>query len=370
MVMNLHASKSLVQLLFFRPIVTIFFSLTYNTYSMERLERDFALILHILIVTPAEPNSKAGNRATAERWRNLLEEVGHSVSIITRYDGEAADLLIALHTWRSHEAITQFRATHPAVPLISVLTGTDVYSPQFRNEPVTHESMALSDVLIGLHRTVAEDIPERFRAKVRIVLQSAQKPLQTQSPTTDTFDCCVIGHLRDEKDSLRAAWAARLLPADSRIRIVQAGKPHNQAWRTLAEQEAELNPRFHWLDEIDRAAVQSLMATSQVMVISSRMEGGANVVSEACRGGLPIIASDVAGNRGLLGDSYPGYYPVEDEKALASLLLRAERDADFLSELRSEVSQLAGGFTPAAEQAALTAAIDYAFSRMGSIASP
>ncbi len=112
------------------------------------------------------------------------------------------------------------------------------------------------------------------------------------------------------------------------------------------------------------------MMTSQVMVISSRMEGGANVVSEACRAGLPIIASDIAGNRGLLGGSYPGYYPVEDDKALANLLLRAERDADFLSGLRSMVTRLAVDFTPAAEQAALTAAIGYAFSRMGSIASP
>lgn len=327
-------------------------------------------MLHILIVTPAEPNSKAGNRATAERWRNLLEELGHCVSIITRYDGEAADIMIALHTWRSHQAITQFRARHPAVPLIGVLTGTDVYSPQFFNEPATDESMALSDVLIGLHRTVAEDIPERFRAKVRIVLQSAEKPIQANSPATDTFDCCVIGHLRDEKDSLRAALAARHLPADSRIRIVQAGKPHNEAWRSMAKQEAQVNPRFQWLEEVDQAAVQALMTTSRVMVISSRMEGGANVVSEACRAGLPILASDIPGNRGLLGDSYPGYFPVEDDQALASLLLRAERDAEFLSELQSKVTRLAGDFIPAAEQAALAAAIDYAFKRIGSIASP
>lgn len=138
----------------------------------------------------------------------------------------------------------------------------------------------------------------------------------------------------------------------------------------MAEQEAQANPRFRWLDEIDPTAVQSLMTTSQVMVISSRMEGGANVVSEACRAGLPIIASDIPGNRGLLGDSYSGYFPVEDDKALASLLLRAERAADFLSELRSKVTRLARDFTPAAEQAALAAAIDYAFNRIGSIASP
>lgn len=328
-------------------------------------------MLNILIVTPAEPDSKAGNRATAERWAKLLEGLGHDVAITTRYQGEAADLMIALHTWRSHEAIARFRAEHPAAPLIGVLTGTDVYSPEFCNEPETHNAMALSDTLIGLHRTVAKDIPERFQGKVKVVLQSAPQPANPNEPVDSaTFDVCVIGHLRDEKDSLRAAFAVRRLPAASRIRIRQAGKPHNRDWQTMAEQEEVLNPRFQWLREIDQPQVQALMATSRVMVISSRMEGGANVVSEACRAGLPIIASDIAGNRGLLGDAYSGYYPVEDDKALASLLLRAERDGYFLAKLRSEVARLAGDFTPAAEQASLAEAIDYAFSRIGSIASP
>jgi glycosyltransferase involved in cell wall biosynthesis len=73
------------------------------------------------------------------------------------------------------------------------------------------------------------------------------------------------------------------------------------------------------------------------MVISSRMEGGAHVVSEAIAQGVPVIASDIAGNRGMLGDGYPGYYPPQDERALAALIGRAAADRDYLATLRDAV---------------------------------
>jgi hypothetical protein len=36
----------------------------------------------------------------------------------------------------------------------------------------------------------------------------------------------------------------------------------------------------------------------------------------------------------MLGEAYPGYFPVEDERQLAVLLDRAETDAGFLATLR------------------------------------
>ena len=99
------------------------------------------------------------------------------------------------------------------------------------------------------------------------------------------------------------------------------------------------------------------MAVSSVMVISSVMEGGANVVSEACRAGLPILASDIPGNKGLLGEDYPGYFPVGDDKALAELMYRAEREPEYLAKLRAAVSALAETFTPEKERQSLDEAL-------------
>lgn len=328
-------------------------------------------VRYITLVTPAPPGSRAGNRATAERWAQLLEQAGLRVNVVTEYQGEPTDLLIALHAWRSRDAVASYRQRYPTGPLVVVLTGTDIYRFQHTDPEPTLATMAQAQVLIGLHRRVADDIPARFRDRLAVVLQSAEAPAPgTGEPRDDCFEICVIGHLREEKDSLRAAYAARQLPAESRIRVLQAGKPHNEQWRQALDRELAANGRLQWLGELDRPDTQALMARCRLMVMSSVMEGGANVVSEACRAGLPLIASDIPGNRGLLGEDYPGYYPAKDEEALARLLLRAEREPGFLAELARAVSAQAVHFTPEAEQAALVAALDQAFSTMGSMASP
>lgn len=327
--------------------------------------------MRIVLITPAPPGSKAGNRATAERWAGLLEREGHSVSIVTEYPDERdkapCDLFIALHAWRSADALRRFRKDQPGTPVILALTGTDIYDHQRRFPELTHGSMALADCLIGLHHRVAGDIPERYASKLMTVLQSADQPSSPTVGTSEQFLVCVIGHLREEKDSLRAALAARLLPASSKVQVVNAGKPHTEEWESRAREEQANNPRFKWLGEVDKPQIHSLMASCQLMVISSIMEGGANVVSEACRAGLPILASDISGNIGLLGDDYPGYFRTGDEQDLARLLAKAEASPEFLEELRGRVSRLAADFTPEAEQAALAAAIRMALAQRETI---
>lgn len=322
--------------------------------------------MNIIMITPASPGSKAGNRATAERWQTLLEQAGHAVTVVTAYHGEPCDLFIALHAWRSHEAVSLFRKTWPSKPLVVALTGTDIYRHQHEYPEQTLYSMQAADVLIGLHANVGDDIPEGFRDKLVTLFQSADQPAgvarkaASQSPY---FDVCVIGHLRDEKDSLRASFAARLLPANSHIRVSCAGMAHNEHWESLAKQELTENPRFRWLGELEKTDIARLMANSQLMVMSSVMEGGANVVSEACRAGLPVIASDISGNIGLLGEGYAGYYPVGDTQALANMLERAESDVGFLEQLREQVGQLARRFTPEKERESLEQALALAVQR-------
>lgn len=325
--------------------------------------------MHITLITPAPSGSRAGNRATADRWASLLENAGHRVSVVTEYKGAPCDLFIALHAWRSHDAIQTFRKCWPETPLVLALTGTDIYRHQHEYPLPTRASMAAADVLIGLHALVSEDIPEEFAGKLLTLYQSANevRPAANKVAATETFDVCVIGHLREEKDSLRAAMAAQLLPYESRVRILNAGQAHNEDWQALAEQEEAANPRFQWLGELDKPSTQNLMAQCQLMVMSSVMEGGANVISEACRAGLPILASDIPGNRGLLGNNYEGYYPAKDHAALAKLLQKAESDTEYLERLTQQVSELAPLFTPENEQRSLERALEMALQRRSNL---
>jgi glycosyltransferase involved in cell wall biosynthesis len=76
------------------------------------------------------------------------------------------------------------------------------------------------------------------------------------------------------------------------------------------------------------------------------------VISEAIVAGLPVIASRVAGNVGLLGEDYAGYFSTGDTQELARLMARAESDSEFLSELKLHCGRLARLFSPERELAA------------------
>jgi glycosyltransferase involved in cell wall biosynthesis len=102
------------------------------------------------------------------------------------------------------------------------------------------------------------------------------------------------------------------------------------------------------------------LASSHLLVVSSVMEGGANVVSEAIAAGTPVIASFIPGNVGLLGDDWPALFPVGDAQALAGLLRRLTTDPAFLALLREAIRARAWIADPAQEQSALATAIEAA----------
>ncbi len=323
--------------------------------------------MKISLITPAPKLSLSGNRKTASRWAGLLRQLGHSVQIGESWDGAPADLLMAVHAWRSADSVARFRDRHPAKPLIVLLSGTDIYRFQHSHPEETIRSMELADALVCLHDLVDRDIPKRFGKKLHVVHQSAAPLPARPSAPPRHFDICVVGHLRDEKDSLRTAYAARELPAGSRIRVIHMGRAHDAGWARRAEAEMKRNPRYHWRDEVPRWRVRRQMARSRAMVLSSVMEGGANVISEAVAGGLAVIASDIPGSVGLLGADYQGYYPVEDTSALAAILHRAETDAKFLATLERQCRARRNLFTPERERARLGELIDGLAAR-GSIA--
>lgn len=87
-------------------------------------------------------------------------------------------------------------------------------------------------------------------------------------------------------------------------------------------------------------------------MLSSRLEGGANALGEAAVFGVPILASRVPGNVGLLGARHPGLFAFGDARALRRLLLRAESDAGFYARLASASRRIAPLFRPEREIAA------------------
>ena len=285
------------------------------------------------------------------RWARVLRALGHRVGVAVAYQDEPADAMVALHAWRSAAAIERFRARHPERPLIVGLAGTDIYQFLDTDPATTLRSLDLADALVGLHDLVADAIPARYHAKLHVIHQSALA-LPRAAPTRHRFEVCVIGHLRAEKDPFRTALAARALPPASRLRVIHLGRAHEPSWADAAHAEMAANPRYRWLGEVPGWRVRRLLARARLMVLSSVMEGGANVLSEAIVAGVPVLASAIAGSIGLLGADYPGYFPVGDTAALTRLLAQAEGSGDSLDRLARACAARAPLFTEERERAA------------------
>ena len=305
--------------------------------------------MKISLVTPAGAGMRNGNRHTALRWAAFLRAAGHKVSVSTKDVGSDADLLLALHARRSYESILDFWRTHSDRRIVLALTGTDVYR-DIRISGEAQESLERADRLIVLQPKAVEQLAPHLQAKARVVVQSSATRLR-HAPAKGPFRVCVIGNLREEKDPFRSLAALAFIP-DDEVEIVQIGSLLDPKLKPVTRDR-----RYRWLGSVAHARALKWLASSHAMVISSLMEGGANVVCEAIRIGVPVLASHISGNIGLLGERYDGYFPVGDARALARLISVVAKDQALYSTLKKQVAKLRPMVAPRAEARALLAAI-------------
>jgi putative glycosyltransferase (TIGR04348 family) len=298
------------------------------------------ITVKIQLVTPAPLRLNNGNKITAIRWAEVFRRLGHRVRVTQSYDGRPCDVIITLHARRSHESIQRFHDLHPELPLIVVLTGTDLYR-DIHHDPKAKQSLELATRLVALQRMAYRELPKRFHVKTRVIYQSA--PVYVVKPPRHNpapFKVCVIGHLRGEKDPLRTARAVRRLPRDSDIQVTHVGQALDKSLERIAKAEVARNPRYRWIGQLSHAKTREILAQSHLVCITSKMEGSSNVLSEALASGVPVIASRISGLIGTLGEDYPGYFPTGRTQELAKLLQKAETDGRFYKALKRHCAAL------------------------------
>jgi putative glycosyltransferase (TIGR04348 family) len=312
----------------------------------------------VLIVSPATARENNGNWQTASRWAHFLR-TRHQVAIGT--DGSAGanapDLLIALHARRSAPAVAAFASAWPDRPCVVVLTGTDLYR-DIAISPEARASLEVATALVLLQPDGLAQLTPAQRAKAHVIYQSAPtvRPA-AHGARRRHYDICMIGHLRSEKDPYTFMRASTLVTSP-KARLLHIGGALESSLGQAARATEAVNPRYHWLGNLPHGATRQRLARSHAMAICSVMEGGANVIIEAVTSAVPVLASDISGNIGMLGADYAGYFPVGQAAALAQLIDRSIDEPAFYALLQRQCAARAALFAPEAERASLLDLVD------------
>jgi putative glycosyltransferase (TIGR04348 family) len=256
--------------------------------------------------------------------------------VLSEYAGEDCQVLVALHAAKSAGSVERFARDHAGRPVVVAITGTDIYADGGGLETARRIARSANRVVFlrepsgaDLERLFGTPVPPKYR----VIFQSAEPPAVRREPPADRFEVCVLGHLRLVKDPFRAAKAVRLLPAASRVQVVQVGAAISPEMEAEARAEQAGNPRYRWVGELPRADALRLLSGCRLLALTSVNEGGPSAVSEALACGVPVVSSRIEGVVGLLGAGYPGYFPVGDTAVLADLLRLCEADAPFYRRL-------------------------------------
>ncbi len=304
-------------------------------------------------MTPGTPQANNGNWRTAHRWSGYLAGVSRAI-VQTEWRGEDADVVIALHARRSADSIARVKAARPDIPLVVVLTGTDLYRDLPQGDTPAQRSVELADRLVALQDDAPRFLDARLRRRCDVIFQSCPR-LAAGPNRARAVDFVAVGHLRDEKDP-RTLWRAMaLLDPALAVRVRHVGDALDPALGREAGELMAREPRFRWRGALPHGLARIAIRCADVLVHPSRMEGGANVVVEAVMSGTPVIASRISGNVGMLGRDYPGYFEPGDARALAALVEAAAREPRFLGGLREACDARRPLFSPAREKRAVRA---------------
>jgi putative glycosyltransferase (TIGR04348 family) len=306
----------------------------------------------VAIISPALASANNGNWHTARRWARCLSGQAR-VRIELDWSGADDGMMIALHARRSAASIARYAEAYPGRSLVLVLTGTDIYR-DIRSDVDAQRSLALASRLVVLEPEGLHELGPEQAARTTVIRQSA-RVLKPGVRCSRYFDMALVGHQRPEKDPLTAVRALLRVPAARPVRMFHIGGALDAK---LAAEVATLggrDPRYHWLGALSQAATRQRVKRCHLLLLPSLMEGGANVLIEAVSSGVPVIGSDVPGNRGMLGADYPGWFPVGDDAGLARLIQRSMEDPAYYATLSQRCAERVSLFSRDRECAAVRA---------------
>ncbi len=247
---------------------------------------------------------------------------GDIAALLLRFEGKAPVILRTLHnelrTEWSRRPLRRILLTNILYPL---LFDVEIGVSQFISDGLNGRWLAtrLSRRAITIYNAI--DI-ERFRnvdydrGKIRLELGVAE----------DAYLVGSVGRLTRQKGYdilLEAATIASKIISPLKIVIIGDGEDSSILRQKVVDWHIENRVTFTGL----RSDVDNVLRAFDLFVCSSRWEGLSTVLMEAMAAGIPIVATDIPGNRELLQEGKSAWFvPAEDPAALAQGLVTAYKN--------------------------------------------
>ena len=292
--------------------------------------------MKVCVASPYPLSELKGNSVTTERIVAILNEGGVEARGSHGNDGEPADILITLHAIKGAPAVFDFKKKTPNGRVIILLTGTDIYQGLAEVSQIGGDALQVADRIVVPQEAAIRKLPEKVRGKTVVIRPSLDPIAVKATPSQSPFVISVVGHLRPVKRPFLTIETLAQHPEWSDLEVWQIGQALDAEMRKTAEFWMEEDKRYRWCGGLPREESLALCAKSSLTINSSILEGGANAVLEAMTMGVPVLASRIEGNVGLLGDDYPGYFEEGEIAKALEAIMHQRVDLDEWSRLSAD----------------------------------
>jgi glycosyltransferase involved in cell wall biosynthesis len=216
----------------------------------------------------------------------------------------------------------------------SLFTLLTKISARFVSYPLELKHIESSSTITTVSKSIANELKEYYLDLNEVVVTGngvdidVFKPLQKKSSRNKKY-ILYVGHIDREKglfDLLECAKDVCNVLKDVTFLIAGSGRDLNSLKRKT--KKLGLTQRVKFLGQIEKKEVVNLYQDVDLFVFPSYHEGLPTALLEAMSCGLPVIATDVRGNREIISDKKNGIIvPPRNPKKLAETIIMLMDDA-------------------------------------------